>query len=118
VGSKQIHKRVLSRFTGRFADGFTVIMAVCYGSPRPDYSIDRVFACFGQTVRSPISDPRDQIGVTVAWYYHVIVSIGVATPWYYHVLVSIGVAVAWYHWVMVMLGDVKTMRSLGDTTVR
>jgi hypothetical protein len=34
-----------------------------YGSPWSDYSIDRVFAYFGQTVRSPISDLLDQIGV-------------------------------------------------------
>jgi hypothetical protein len=68
------------------------------------FDIDRVFACFGQTVRSPILDPLDQIGVAV--------------PWYYHVLVSLGVAVAWYRRVMVVLGDVETMRSLGDTTNR
>jgi hypothetical protein len=50
----------------------------------------RVFACFGQTVQSPISDPLGQIGVAVAWYRRV----------------------------MVVLGEVKIMRSLGDATVR
>jgi hypothetical protein len=35
----------------------------CHGSPWSDYSIDRVFAYFGQTTRSPISDPLEQIGV-------------------------------------------------------
>jgi hypothetical protein len=36
---------------------------------------DRLFDSFGQTVRSPISDPLDQIDVAVAWYRHVIVTL-------------------------------------------
>jgi hypothetical protein len=52
-----------------------------HGLPQPDHSIDIEYShALGQTVRS---DPLNQIGVTVAWYYHVMVLIGVAVAWYH-----------------------------------